>query len=350
MLDKLKTKVNKIGIVSLSSGILGEDFVKHQLKIGEERLNKYGIEVEYLPNALKGLEYLRNHPEKRAEDLLITFEDDSIDMILCAIGGNDTYRLLPYLLEKDHLEELVKQKIFLGFSDTTINHFMLYKLGIQTFYGQAYLTDICELENEMLSYTKDYFEELISTGKISELTPSDFWCEERVDFSRKEIGISRKCHQNSSWELINGEEVFEGEILGGCLETIYQIFDNTRNKDSVKICKKYKIFPSLDEWKDKILFLETSESKSEPYFFEKMLSTLKDYGIFNVISGLLVGKPQDESYYKEYKEILLEVISDKKLPILYNLNIGHALPRGIIPFGIPAKVNGTKQKITFNYG
>ena len=27
------------------------------------------------------------------------FSDDNIDMILCAIGGDDTYRLLPYLLK-----------------------------------------------------------------------------------------------------------------------------------------------------------------------------------------------------------------------------------------------------------
>ena len=121
---------NKIGIVSLSSGILGESFIKHELEIGKERLNKYGIEIEFLPNALKGVDFIKNHPESRADDLLTAFKDDSIDMILCAIGGDDTYRLLPYLFENNELENIVKQKIFLGFSDTTINHFMLNKVGI----------------------------------------------------------------------------------------------------------------------------------------------------------------------------------------------------------------------------
>ena len=42
------------------------------------------------------------------------FSDDSIDMILCAIGGDDTYRLLPYLFENDQLQKVIKQKnIFL---------------------------------------------------------------------------------------------------------------------------------------------------------------------------------------------------------------------------------------------
>lgn len=46
-------------------------------------------------------------------------------MILCAIAGEDTYRLLPYLFDNDELEIVIKQKIFLGFSDTTIDHFIL---------------------------------------------------------------------------------------------------------------------------------------------------------------------------------------------------------------------------------
>lgn len=177
--DKEMFMVKKIGIVSLSSGVLGESFIKHELKIGVDRLNKYGIEVEFLPNALKGMDFIKEHPESRAKDLIEAFKDDSIDMILCAIGGVDTYKLLPYLFENNELERHVKQKIFLGFSDTTKNHFMLNKVGIKTFYGQAFLPDICELSNEMLPYTKKYFEELITTGKIKEIRPSEFWYKER---------------------------------------------------------------------------------------------------------------------------------------------------------------------------
>lgn len=49
-----------------------------------------------MSNALKGRDYIAKHPEKRAEDLLQAFKDPEIDMILCAIGGDDTYRLMPY--------------------------------------------------------------------------------------------------------------------------------------------------------------------------------------------------------------------------------------------------------------
>ena len=340
-------KVKKIGIVSLSSGVLGEDFVLHEVKIGIERLKEYGIEVEFLSNSKKGIEFIKNSPEARAKDLIKAFKDDSIDMILCAIGGDDTYRLLPYLFENNELEKIAKQKIFLGFSDTTMNHFMLNKVGIKTFYGQAFLPDVCELSNEMLPYSKHFFEELINTGKIKEIYPSDVWYTEREDFSEKAIGISMEEHHNSGFELIRGEAKFEGQILGGCLETIFDIFDNSRHEDTVYLCKKYSLFPSLNEWKNKILLLETSEERPKPELFRKMILKLQEYGIFDVISGLIVGKPQNEEYYNKYKKIILDEIRNKELSIVYNINIGHSTPRCIIPFGVNAKVDIERQIIEF---
>ena len=340
-------KVKKIGIVSLSSGVLGEDFVVHEVKIGIERLKEYGIEVEFLPNSKKGIEFIKNNPEARAKDLIKAFKDDSIDMILCAIGGDDTYRLLPYLFENNELEKVAKQKIFLGFSDTTMNHFMLNKVGIKTFYGQAFLPDICELSNEMLPYSKHFFEELINNGRIKEIYPSDVWYNEREDFSEKSIGISMEEHQNRGFELLRGNAKFEGQILGGCLETIFDIFDNSRYEDTVYLCQKYNLFPSLNEWENKILLLETSEERPKPELFRKMILKLQEYGIFDVISGLIIGKPQNEEYYNEYKQIILDEIRNKNLSIVYNINIGHSTPRCIIPFGVNAKVDIERQIIEF---
>ena len=340
-------KVKKIGIVSLSSGVLGEDFVAHEVKIGIERLKEYGIEVEFLPNSKKGIEFIKNSPEARAKDLIKAFKDDSIDMILCAIGGDDTYRLLPYLFENNELEKIAKQKIFLGFSDTTMNHFMLNKLGIKTFYGQAFLPDVCELSNEMLPYSKHFFEELINTGKIKEIYPSDVWYNEREDFSEKAIGISMEEHHNGGFELLRGDSKFEGKILGGCLDSIFNIFDTPRYEDTVYLCKKYDLFPSLNEWENKILLLETSEEKPKPELFRKMILKLQEYGIFDVISGLIIGKPQNEEYYEEYKQIILDEIRNKNLSIVYNINIGHSTPRCIIPFGVNSKVDIERQIIEF---
>ncbi|MCR5723954.1 MAG: LD-carboxypeptidase [Treponema sp.] len=341
--------IKKVAIISLSRGIIGESFVQHEVKIGLQRLKNYGLEVIFTENALKGMDFIQEHPELRAKDLLSALKDPSIDMILCAIGGDDTYRLLPYLFENYELQNAVKnnKKIFLGYSDTTMNHFMLHKAGMNTFYGQAFLTDVCELENQMLLYTKKYFEELIQTGAIKEIRPSDVWYTERTAFDEFQIGIPKLQHKNQGFELLQGNPVFSGKILGGCIETIYDIFDNTRYSDSVELCSKYELFPSLDDWKGKILLLESSEEKTAPALYKKMLQKLKTTGIFSVINGVLVGKPIDEVYYDDYKNLLAEVIDNPDLPILYNVNVGHASPKCIIPFGVEALVDAENQSITF---
>lgn len=92
--------MKNIAIVSLSSGTIGEDFVKDEVDIGIKRLESLGLTVTFMPHALKGIEYVKNHPEDRAADLLQALRDPDIDMILCAIGGDDTYRLLPGLFSR----------------------------------------------------------------------------------------------------------------------------------------------------------------------------------------------------------------------------------------------------------
>lgn len=339
--------VKTVGIVSLSSGTLGEEFIKHELVLGVSRLKAYDLKVKFMDNALKGIDYLKEHPEKRAQDLLQAFRDPEIDMILCAIGGDDTYRLLPYLFENDELKKAVTGKIFLGFSDTTMNHLMLHKVGLNTFYGQSFLSDVCELESEMLPYTKKYFEELITTGGIREIKPSECWYESRTDYSESQLGTKLPVHQDRGFELLQGKPVFSGKILGGCIDTIFDIFDGERYADSPKICSRYHLFPSAEDWKDKILLLESSEEQMPPEKFKKALDALKNTEIFDAVSGVIIGKPMDEKYYEEYKKILTEVIDNPALPVVYNINIGHALPRCIIPFGVRALVDVEKQRIFF---
>lgn len=125
--------IRNIAVASLSRGVLGEAFAQHEVEIGLQRLAGYGVNVRFMPNARRGIDYLTAHPEARAADLLQAFRDPGIDMILCAIGGDDTYRLLPYLFDHDELRRAVTGKVFLGFSDTTVNHMMLHKVGLPTF-------------------------------------------------------------------------------------------------------------------------------------------------------------------------------------------------------------------------
>lgn len=339
--------VRTVGIVSLSSGIIGESFVRHEVEIGLRRLREYGLNVRFMPHALKGLEYIKDHPEKRAEDLLEAFRDSEIDMILCAIGGDDTYRLLPYLFENDELRETVTDKIFLGFSDTTVNHMMLHKVGLKTFYGQAFLSDVCEIGPEMLPYSRGFFEELITTGTIREIRPSGIWYEERKSFDPSEVGTEPVSHPDTGFELLQGPPVFSGKILGGCIDSLHDFFDGNRYADMPVLCEKYHLFPDREAWRDRIILLESSEEKPSPEIYRRSLEFLKNRGVFDAVSGVLTGKPMDRTYETEYREILVDVIDHPDLPIVCNLNIGHAQPRCIIPFGVEAHVDVKNQVIRF---
>jgi muramoyltetrapeptide carboxypeptidase LdcA involved in peptidoglycan recycling len=339
--------IKTVGIVSLSSGIIGEEFIQFEVEIGLRRLREYGLKVKFMPNALRGIDYIREHPEKRAEDLLQAFRDPEIDMVLCANGGDDTFRLLPYLFDHDELREAVSQKVFLGFSDTTINHFMLHKVGLNTFYGQSFLADVCELGPEMLPYSRRYFEELISTGGIREIVPSEIWYGERESFTPDQAGKELTSHPDHGFELLQGPSVFSGKILGGCIDSMYDFFSGELYADMPLLCEKYRLFPALEDWRDRILLLESSEEKMPPEKYRMALEYLKKKGVFDIVSGVLVGKPMDETYAEEYKRHLIDVIGNPQLPVVSNLNIGHATPRCIIPFGVEAVVDAENQIIRF---
>ena len=339
--------IRNIAIVSLSSGIAGEPSVRFETDIGLRRLEELGLNVKFMPHALKGLEYVEKHPEKRAEDLLAAFRDPDIDMILCAIGGDDTYRLLPYLFEHNELADAVTDKPFLGFSDTTLNHFMLHKAGLRTFYGQSFLSDLCELGPQMHPYTRKYFEELVTTGGIREITPSDVWYRERERFAPDQVGVRLPALPDHGFELLQGPAVFSGKILGGCIDSMYDMFNGDRYADMPVLCRKYHLFPDAEDWKGRILLLESSEEKPTPEVYRRSLEYLKEAGVFGAVSGVLAGKPMDETYAAEYKQLLKEVIGDPDLPVVFNVNIGHAMPRCIMPFGRDAEVNAEKQVIRF---
>ena len=132
---------DKVAVVSLSSGMLGEEFCSHYIGLGTRRLQEFGLEPVFMPNALKGIDYLQKNPQARAADLKEAFRDNSIKGILCAIGGDDNYSLLPYLMEDPEFLNLVKTrpKLFTGYSDTTINHLMFSRLGLTTYYGPCFI-------------------------------------------------------------------------------------------------------------------------------------------------------------------------------------------------------------------
>ena len=343
-------RVRNVAIVSLSAGTLGEPFVRHELEIGVRRLEEMGLSVRFMPHALKGATYVQQHPEKRAEDLLQALGDPDVDMILSAIGGDDTYRLLPYLFDHGELAAAASSaidKIFLGFSDTTVNHLMLRRVGMRTFYGQSFLADVCEIGEGMLPYSRGYFDELVRTGTVHEVRPSDTWYEARTDFGPNRIGTPLTAHRDQGFKLLQGSPTFSGEVLGGCIDTLFDMFDGGRYVDMPALCKRYGIFPSAAEWASKILLLESSEEKMSPARYRETLTLLQAAGVFSAVSGVIVGKPVDQIHAEAYERALVDVVANPELPIVCNVNVGHAQPRCIIPLGVWAEVDVRGQVIRF---
>ena len=65
---------------------------------------------------------------------------------------------------------------------------MFNKLGLSTFYGQSFLQDIAELDNEMLPYSKYYFERLFFLDEPYEITSSPIWYLDRDSYSPEQLG------------------------------------------------------------------------------------------------------------------------------------------------------------------
>lgn len=328
-------KGDKVAIVSLSNGLLGEKEFLHKYELGKKRLEeKFGLEVITMENTLKGIEYIYNHPEKRAEDLMNAFKDKSIKAIICSIGGDDTIRLLPYI---DY--EVIKNnpKVFMGFSDTTANHLMMQKAGIVSYYGPCLMCDFANYV-DMYDYTENAVRELLIEAKENyEIRKCDYWTNEHIEWCEENINKQKtRLKDEKGYEVIQGQGKVRGKLLGGCLDG-FPIYNGT------------EVWPTLENWKDKILFFETSEDMPEPQYVTWYLRNLGAQGIFNVAKGIIVGKPQSEKYYEEYKEVYRKVLKEfgrEDMPVLYNVNFGHSEPIGIIPYGIECELDIDNKKIT----
>ena len=213
--NKLK-KGDKVAIVSLSSGLAGEEMFRHRYELGKKRLEQLGFNVVTMKNALKGIEYLYNHPEKRAEDFMEAILDKDIKGIICNIGGDDTIRLLPYI---DFKVIANNPKVFMGYSDTTINHFMMQKAGVVSYYGPAVMTDFAE-NNNMHTYTLKYINEvLLENREDIVIKSSDKWTSEYLDWAIEENdNISRKMNEEKyGYEVVQGKrKIYWRTFRGMC--------------------------------------------------------------------------------------------------------------------------------------
>lgn len=321
-----------VATISLSWGGAGE--LLHRYEIGKRRLQEiFGLNVVETKNALKSADYISKNPQARAEDLMEAFSDKSIKAIISNIGGEDSIRTLPYT-DIDVIRQ--NPKIFLGFSDSTVTHFACYKAGLTSFYGTSLLVGFAE-NVEMHQYQIDDIKRtLFSSLPVGQIFQNKSgWTSERLEWFDKSLQNTKRILTDSNgWNFLQGNKKVQGQLIGGCV-------------DVLEFLKGTDYWLSKSDWTDKILFLETSEEMMPPTNFRRALRNYATQGVFEKISGLILGRPYNNKFVEDYNNILLQVIREEQgndqLSIITEMDFGHTCPTFTIPYGVVAEIDSEQK-------
>ncbi|WP_411680236.1 S66 peptidase family protein [Clostridium thailandense] len=322
---------DKVATVSLSWGGAGDENLIWKYNLGKKRLQEqFGLEVVEMTNTLKGTDYLYSHPEKRAEDLMEAFSDPSVKAIFSCIGGSESVRMLPYI-DFDVIKN--NPKIFIGYSDTTITHFMCLKANLSSFYGASVLAELAE-NIKVFNYTEHWIKKcLFNASPIGIIPAAEEWTIGKMERIESKASIPKAMFKNQGYEFLQGKGVVQGRLIGGCIEVMEMI-------------KGTLLWPSKNMFKDTILFFETSEDMPEPTYIEYWLRNYGSQCILQKVKAIIFGKPYEEKYYNEYKSSIMKIISELELydlPIVYNMSFGHNEPMICLPYGAMAEIDCNKK-------
>lgn len=151
------------------------------------------------PNALKGSDYLYDHPEKRAEDLIWAMKDDNIKGIICNMGGDDSYRVLPFI-DVDVIRD--NPKVFMGYSDIATWMAVFAYAGVRGYYGPYVLTPIVQ-PGSLDSYTLEAIKKtLFSSEVLGEIKPCEAYTPIEWNSTMNPDEISWK--KNHGYRIVQG--------------------------------------------------------------------------------------------------------------------------------------------------
>ena len=326
-----------VAVVSLSAGLA--HLMPHRYAAGKRQLAEtFGLTVSDAPHATAEPGWLHDHPEARAADLHWALENPDVAGIICAIGGNDSIRLVR------HLDlELIRRhpKVFTGYSDTTVQHLVHRQAGVASFYGMAVLSTAAE-NGGMHPFTIDSFRRTVmSTEPVGELAPAPDWTEERLDWTDPGLQDRRRLWvPNYGWLWLQGERPVTGPVIGGCLEILDLALGSS-------------IFPPLDAFDGAVLHLEVSEERPPVEQIGHWLRGFAAAGIIERIAALLFSRPEDRSLRETlaiYAAVRRELADAGRpdLPFVANLDFGHSHPMGVLPLGARMTVDPVERRITID--
>ncbi len=290
----LKNK-RKIALVAPSGPVDKDKFFR-----GVDRLRQLGFQVKYHEQICECSYITAGSAEKRASELKRFIQIPEAEILWCARGGYGSIDLID-LISKDLFCE---KKIIIGMSDATILHLFWDHFAISpTIYGPMPATSyFIEAEQQLENSLKT----LLLEGDIE----SNF--------------------RNMSFKVLDSfnTEMIEGSIIGGCLALC-----------TSSIGTKIEI-----DLKDKIFFFEEI---NEPFYrLDLMINQLYYAGKFQnckaVIVGSLVDCLEDD---EELTDVLNYLFRKIKVPVLYDLPVGHINSSMFLPFGEQIRINLRERKI-----
>ncbi len=220
--------------------------------------------------------------EQRAADLQEAINDVQTKAIICARGGYGTIRTI----EKIDFSPLLKNpKWLVGFSDVTVLHSILNKLGLASIHGAM---PAFFLENK--KPTRSFFSlmELLSTGKSQVETMTN---------------------------SLNRAGVCSGELVGGNLSLLYSLQGTPWQIDT----------------SGKILMIE--DLSEYLYHLDRMMQNFRLTGQLKNLAGLVVAafsemQDNESPFGKSAYEIIQDAVKDYHFPVCFDFPVGH-IPKNL---------------------
>jgi muramoyltetrapeptide carboxypeptidase LdcA involved in peptidoglycan recycling len=340
-LQKLK-KGDKVAIVSPSFAAPG--VWPHVYELGLKRIKEvFGLEpVEFTYTKTVG-----SSGEQRSKDLIQAFEDKDIKAVIASLGGDDQITYIKNLPKEPFVNN---PKPFFGYSDNThfINH--LWLCGIPAYYGGSLFTEFA-MEGHMDDLTVKYLKYALFEKGEFELEQSSEFNDIGLDWNDPSLINKRRVYQKNEGWYWDGEKDTNGILWGGCVESVDELL-----RHGVAI-------PTLEEFKDIVLYLETSEEIPHHDYVRRVYRALGERGILNNVQGLLVGRPkawhfdrpntdeQKEEYKRRQREMILEIVREynKDIPIIQNMDFGHTAPQICMPSRGKTRIVSSERKIYCNF-
>lgn len=313
-------------------------------ELGLQRIrDEFGLDPVEYPTTRK----LNASAEERTRDLIAAFSDPEIKAVIASIGGDDQvtyiYKMSPDVFIKN-------PKAFFGYSDNS--HFcnFLFQYGIPSYYGACVMTQFA-MQGEMDKYTVESIRHALFDSGEYEIGASEEYNEIGLNWKDETLLTTKRTYEKNVGWIWDATTDGEGVLWGGCLESIDDMLRN-----NVPI-------PGLEEFKNLVLLLETSEEIPSHGYVQRVIRALGERGILANIQGILVGRPkawefdkpftkeERDAYIKGQQEIIIETVREynRSVPIVQNMNFGHTDPQIPIPYGGAVRISSKDKRIFIKY-